>query len=137
MRVLQKTALAQPDLWLTYHSYYKAPDLLGPGISRTLGIPYVIFQGMYSTKHKRRIKTLPGFYLNRHALVSADHVLSNRKEDLKNLRRLIPSRKLTYIRPGINPDSFTRDMSARQELRERWGAGNDPLFFQQLCSGRT
>ena len=41
------------DLWLTYHSYYKSPDLLGPAISSKLNIPYVIFQGIYSTKRKR------------------------------------------------------------------------------------
>ena len=30
-----------PDLWLTYHPYYKSPDLLGPALSARLGIPYV------------------------------------------------------------------------------------------------
>ena len=34
-----------PDLWLTYHSYYKAPDLLGPRLSRHWGIPYAIVEG--------------------------------------------------------------------------------------------
>jgi glycosyltransferase involved in cell wall biosynthesis len=33
---------AAPDLWFTYHNYYKAPDLLGPKISARLGIPYVV-----------------------------------------------------------------------------------------------
>lgn len=33
---------ARPDLWFTYHSYYKAPDLLGPAAARLLGIPYVV-----------------------------------------------------------------------------------------------
>lgn len=33
---------APPDLWFTYHNYYKAPDLLGPAISKRLGIPYVV-----------------------------------------------------------------------------------------------
>jgi len=36
---------APPDLWLTYHSYYKAPDLLGPRLSRHWGIPYAIIEG--------------------------------------------------------------------------------------------
>jgi len=27
-------------LWVTYHNYYKAPDLLGPIVSQALGIPY-------------------------------------------------------------------------------------------------
>lgn len=31
----------KPDLWFTYHNYYRAPDLLGPGIAAALGIPYV------------------------------------------------------------------------------------------------
>lgn len=33
---------AAPELWFTYHNYYKAPDLLGPAIVGKLGIPYVV-----------------------------------------------------------------------------------------------
>jgi len=39
-----------PDLWFTYHSYYKAPDLLGPEISQQLGIPYVVAEGSDSER---------------------------------------------------------------------------------------
>ncbi len=31
-----------PELWFTYHNYYKAPDLLGPAIVAQLRIPYVV-----------------------------------------------------------------------------------------------
>src|SRR5690606_6224267 len=31
----------KPDLWLTYHPYYRAPDLIGPAVCRALSIPYV------------------------------------------------------------------------------------------------
>jgi glycosyltransferase involved in cell wall biosynthesis len=31
-----------PELWFTYHHYYKAPDLLGPTVATRLGIPYVV-----------------------------------------------------------------------------------------------
>jgi glycosyltransferase involved in cell wall biosynthesis len=31
----------RPDLWLTYHPYCKAPDWLGPPVTRALGIPYL------------------------------------------------------------------------------------------------
>jgi len=31
-----------PELWFTYHNYYRAPDLLGPAIIGQLGIPYVV-----------------------------------------------------------------------------------------------
>ena len=29
-RIMRGAGRDQPDLWLTYHTYYKAPDLLGP-----------------------------------------------------------------------------------------------------------
>ena len=41
------------DLWFSYHSYYKAPDMLGPAVTRRIGIPYVLFQGIYSTRRRR------------------------------------------------------------------------------------
>lgn len=31
-----------PELWFTYHNYYRAPDLLGPALTERLGIPYVV-----------------------------------------------------------------------------------------------
>lgn len=34
----------RPALWLTYHSYYKTPDLLGPALSRYWSIPYVLIE---------------------------------------------------------------------------------------------
>jgi glycosyltransferase involved in cell wall biosynthesis len=38
----RRTSHAAPDLWFTYHLYYKAPDWLGPRVSTALGIPYLI-----------------------------------------------------------------------------------------------
>ena len=32
----------RPDLWFTYHLYYKAPDWLGPRVAEALSIPYVV-----------------------------------------------------------------------------------------------
>ncbi|MET0527664.1 MAG: glycosyltransferase family 1 protein, partial [Microvirga sp.] len=31
----------RPCLWFTYHVYYKAPDWIGPRVSKALNIPYV------------------------------------------------------------------------------------------------
>lgn len=38
-------------VWLTYHNYYKAPDLLGPPAADALGIPYVQIE---STRARKR-----------------------------------------------------------------------------------
>lgn len=124
-RILRKKA----DIWLTYHTYYKAPDPLGAPASRKAGIPYVIFQGIFSTKRRRRLKTLPGYILNKHALLNARHVFSNRCEDLVNLKRLIPGDRLSYAAPGIFPGEFTFDAGAREELRRAWGVGKEPVVL--------
>lgn len=38
--------------WLTYHNYYKAPDLLGPRAAKALGIPYLQIE---STRARKRL----------------------------------------------------------------------------------
>ncbi len=38
--------------WITYHTYYKAPDLVGPTVARALGIPYLTIE---ATRAKKRL----------------------------------------------------------------------------------
>ncbi len=128
-RVVKTYCPRNMDLWFTYHSYYKAPDLLGPLAARRIKIPYVIFQGIYSTKRRRRLKTWPGFVLNKKVLCAADLVFTNKKVDLHNLKRLLPPERVTYVTPGISLPDFRFDAAARNELRGRWGAGDDPVVF--------
>ncbi|UCD89865.1 MAG: glycosyltransferase family 4 protein [Desulfobacterales bacterium] len=128
-RMMRKLPKNSVDLWFTYHSYYKAPDLMGPLVSRRFKIPYVIFQGIYSTKRRRDWKTWPGFILNQKALCAADHVFTNKKVDLNNLRRLLPSQRITYITPGINSEDFSFDTVARNELKVFWNVGDEPVVL--------
>jgi glycosyltransferase involved in cell wall biosynthesis len=41
---------ARPDLWFTYHLYYKAPDWLGPRVAEALAIPYVVAEASVAGK---------------------------------------------------------------------------------------
>jgi glycosyltransferase involved in cell wall biosynthesis len=128
-QVVRKIETSPVELWFTYHSYYKAPDLLGPYVSQKMKIPYVIFQGIYSTKHRRKLKTRPGFYLNKSTLLAAEHVFTNKKVDLLNLKRLLPEERITYVAPGINPKEFSFNKSARDELRQQWCDSDEPVIF--------
>jgi glycosyltransferase involved in cell wall biosynthesis len=129
-RRIRTTLKASPsDLWFTYHSYYKAPDMLGPHCSMQGRIPYVIFQGIYSTKRRRSLATLPGFLLNRKALLTARLVYTNKRSDERNLARLLPRERLCYIAPGIHPEEFDFDGTARAELRNRWQVGDRVVIF--------
>ena len=128
-RIVRQGRRHRPDLWLTYHSYYKAPDLLGCLCAHRLQIPYIIFQGIYSTKKRKKLKTLPGFYLNRRCLVGADLVFTNKKRDRRNLLRLLPEQKVCYIPPGIHSARFTFDARAREELRARWNIEGETVIL--------
>jgi glycosyltransferase involved in cell wall biosynthesis len=39
-----------PDLWFCYHPYYKAPDVLGPALTRQFALPYVTIEASYAAK---------------------------------------------------------------------------------------
>lgn len=118
-----------PDVWLTYHSYYKAPDVLGPSVCRKSKIPYAIFQGVYATKRRKVLKTLPGFILNTLALKTADHVFSNKKKDWINLKRILKPQNRTYVAPGIFPREFSHSDKDRGRLRMEWEVGDDPVVL--------
>jgi glycosyltransferase involved in cell wall biosynthesis len=128
-RLIRQFSQDHPDLWFTYHSYYKAPDVLGPVVAQRLKIPYVIFQGIYSTKRRKKIKTRIGFYLNRNSIAAAQHVFTNKKVDLLNLKRFISEHNISYIRPGLVTDDFCFDGNARSQLRQQWHVGDDPVVL--------
>lgn len=125
----------RPDLWLTYHSYYKAPDLLGP-IAQRQGIPYVIFQGIYSTKRRKKLKTRLGFALNKRALLQADLIITNKKRDYKNLCRLKSPQDILYLAPGLEPQQFTFQQKARAEIRNKWGIAHDETVILSVAMFR-
>ena len=43
-------AQKRPDLWFTYHLYYKAPDWLGPMVCQAMGLPYVVAEASHAPK---------------------------------------------------------------------------------------
>jgi glycosyltransferase involved in cell wall biosynthesis len=40
----------RPDLWFTYHLYYRAPDWIGPVVARELAVPYVVAEASFAMK---------------------------------------------------------------------------------------
>lgn len=128
-RILKTWKSDSPDLWLSYHSYYKAPDILGPACSRQQEIPYAIFQGIYSTKRRKQLKTLPGFLLNKKSLLFADMVFTNKQRDFVNLKRLLPETRLSYIGPGIHPNEFSFSDNRRKEWRQRWRVQKETIIM--------
>ena len=51
-RLTQTLAGSDTTLWVTYHSYYKSPDLIGPAVCAALNLPYVQIE---STRARSRL----------------------------------------------------------------------------------
>ena len=73
-----------PDLWVTYHLYDKAPDLLGPELCRAFSIPYVVVEASLSP---RRAGT-PAHALVEAALRQASLILQPNPKDLPEVAHL-------------------------------------------------
>lgn len=127
-KALKECSAKKADIWLTYISYYKSPDVIGPHVAEKLGIPYVIFQSSYSTKHQKQSSTRKGFELNKKALEAASMVFANKEVDFTNLKRLLPEQRLTYVRPGLTTKNFKYAPKAAGRIRSRWGV-NDPVVM--------
>jgi glycosyltransferase involved in cell wall biosynthesis len=95
-----------PDLWLTYHSYYKAPDLLGPRLSRQWGIPYVLIEAT------RASKRLQGPYARfakaaEAACDAADVIFYLTEHDRWALERdRVPGQRLALLRPFLAAEAL-------------------------------
>lgn len=50
LRCYRDGKLPKPDLWFSYHVYYKSPDWIGPSIARALGIPYLVAEASHAMK---------------------------------------------------------------------------------------
>ena len=127
---LARTVSFKPDVWLTYHTYYKSPDVLGPWVSRLMQLPYTLFQPMYATKWRKDPRTRTGFYLNRLALRAAGHVFTNNANDMAALARIVPPNRITHLPPGILPEEFTRSAADGAAVRRTFGIPDEvPLLM--------
>ena len=52
-RLLASPEAADWPVWITYHNYYKAPDLIGPAVSKALNIPYILIE---ATRARKRLR---------------------------------------------------------------------------------
>tara|TARA_R110000868_G_scaffold92100_4_gene255398 strand:- start:139230 stop:140375 length:1146 start_codon:yes stop_codon:yes gene_type:complete len=117
LRQYQNGMRKRPDIWFTYHLYYKAPDWIGPIIADALDIPYVLAEASFAPKRA----TGPWAQSHaavEHALHRADAVFSLNRADMECLRPLCGQDRLHYLAPfthtekwhvadrgGVNPDT--------------------------------
>jgi len=105
--------VAKPDLWFSYHVYYKSPDWIGPTVCHMLGIPYVVAEGSYAPKRAHGPWSL-GHDGSSAALGAADRLLAMTQFDRFCLDPLAPGR-VRDLKPFID----VRGLSVAAKHRER------------------
>lgn len=94
-----------PDLWFTYHPYYKAPDLLGPALSQHFGIPLVNAEASYSSRRNIGAwETSQGLLIG--SLRNAAINLCFTRRDRDGLQAAVPEARLELITPFIDSEPY-------------------------------
>jgi glycosyltransferase involved in cell wall biosynthesis len=110
-------AVPRPDLWLTYHLYYKAPDWLGPAVSRALGLPYVVAEASFAAKRAKGPWAI-GHAAVEDALQLADLLLCPTADDMPALRSVAQgSAQLWRLPPFLDPEPYLEAARLRQHHR--------------------
>jgi glycosyltransferase involved in cell wall biosynthesis len=118
----------RPDLWFTYHVYYKAPDWLGPEASAALGIPYVIAEASYAAKRAQGPWAV-GHAGAEAAIRRADLLLCPTREDAAGLVGLAARpEQVVWLPPFLDVAPFAQAARSRAAHRGRLAAahGLDP-----------
>ncbi|HZO00556.1 MAG TPA: glycosyltransferase family 4 protein [Burkholderiales bacterium] len=111
-------AALRPDVWFTYHVYYKAPDWLGPAVSAALGIPYVIAEASYAQKRASGPWAL-GHEAAADAISRARLVISPARYDVAGLEELVPNERLVHLPPFLDAAPYREAARERKAHRAR------------------
>ncbi len=120
--------LPTPQAWFTYHVYYKAPDWLGPHISRALGIPYVIAEASHAPKRANGPWAL-GHDATQEAIRAADAVVNLTRADMAMVGPLVADpERMVHLPPFLDPAPFVAAGANRAAHRHAVAAefGLDP-----------
>lgn len=95
----------KPDLWFTYHPYYKAPDLIGPDLSRRFAIPYVTAEASYSARRDRSgWQDMQAPVAEAVSLAAVNICLTGR--DRTGLTEAIPAARTARLAPFLDAAAF-------------------------------
>ncbi len=111
---------ARCDLWFTYHSYYRAPDLLGPAMAAQWHAPYAIAEASIAMKRAHG-EWAPAHAAACRALHAADAVFAATAHDRKGLEAVVPAERLHDRKPFLDAAPFRAWRNRQREARAAWG----------------
>ena len=124
---------ARPELCFTYHLYYRAPDWIGPAVSRGLGIAYVVAEASHAPKRAQGIWRR-GHEAAAAAIARADAVLCMTALDMNCVRAIVAAPdRLVHLPPFLDHDPFAAAASGREAARasfaRKWALDEDAVWL--------
>jgi len=108
---------ARPELWFTYHLYYKAPDWIGPHVADALGIPYVVAEASHAPKRTNGPWAV-GHAATEAAIRRADALIGLNAHDSACLRPLLADAdRLVPLRPFLDAAPYAAAAAAGDNHR--------------------
>jgi glycosyltransferase involved in cell wall biosynthesis len=141
VRQYQARAVAErPELWFTYHVYYKAPDWLGPAVSAALDIPYVVAEASHAGKRADGPWAI-GHNGAAAAIARADAIINLNPADRTGLVGVAhPSAIHVMLNPFIDGADFAaaanRRDALRKELAQRFGLDGEKPWLLTVAMMR-
>jgi glycosyltransferase involved in cell wall biosynthesis len=107
----------RPGLWFTYHLYYKAPDWIGPRVSKALGIPYVVAEASYAANRADGPWGL-GHKAARDAIQAADLLFCPTHDDVAGLEQIAAAHtRVVRLPPFLDPTPYRAATEERDAQR--------------------
>jgi glycosyltransferase involved in cell wall biosynthesis len=126
----------RPQAWVTYQSYYRAPDLVGPAVAGALAIPYVLVDTYLSAK-SRRTPFRPWVSAARLAVRRADLIFLMSPRDRPRVAACrgpgFAAERILDLPPAVDTARFdasaARRATCRAALAERFAGTQGPVIL--------
>ncbi len=125
----------RPDVWFTYHAYHKAPDWIGPCISRALNIPYVVAEASYAAKQSHG-PWAEGLEHTRLSLNLASAIINLNNNDAAGMEQIVSDhRRVHTIKPFVDIEEIKSALVAttsKSTIARRYGLKPDTLWLMTV-----
>ena len=114
---IRRHRLNPPDLWFTYHLYHKAPDWIGPTVSKHMDIPYAVAEA--SNAPKRAVgRWAEGYAGANTGIRAAGCVIGLNPDDIPCIKAaLTDSQELFSILPFIDTSEASKFSGRKSEIQ--------------------
>lgn len=128
-KAFRRVQIEKPDIYFTYHLYYKAPDPIASVLAWWFSKPYFVFEGMYARKAALKPGRWMGFLFTRFALTYATKIFSDKTEDFEYLQKWFPPEKVVFLPPSIDLTLFRPSLEKRKLGRQMLGIAFEEIVI--------